>query len=109
MFKITANPTFTSPVKISRPGESTPGVINITFKHKSVQALQDWKIAFHDKSISDALITIIENMDGLSDDQGSCVAYTEATLLLLLQQFHSAGEQILSAYFSELQGNRLKN
>lgn len=109
MFKIEANPTFRVTVKITRPGEATPGVMDVTYRHKTVQALADWWSVAKDKPVGIALAEIIQTIDGLTDAEGNAVAYNDAVLLKILQQFHTAGADLLQAYFAELAGAREKN
>lgn len=109
MFNIDPNPTFKATVKITRPGEATPGVLDVTYRHRSVQALSDWWLVSRDKPIAAALGEVIETIDGLTDADGNAVAYSEAVLLKLVQQFHAAGRELLEAYFVEISGARAKN
>jgi hypothetical protein len=109
MLKIKANPTFSAKVKITIPGESTPAVLDVVFKHRGGKALADWWQSSAQKPVVDALSDVIESIAGLHDEAGEAVAYTDAALIQLLDQYHAAGPELLDAYFRELTESRAKN
>lgn len=109
MIKLNQNPTFKAKVKITLAGQDSPGVLDVTFKHKGVKALGDWWSGAASRPLSEALQEIISDLSGLHDEAGEPVAYSEAVLLQFIDQYHAAGGEILNAYFRELTEARAKN
>ena len=109
MLKIKANPTFAAKVKITVPGEVTPAVLDVVFRHRGGKALADWWQGAAQKPVADALSEVIETVGGLHNEAGEAVAYTDAALIQVLDQYHAAGGELLDAYFRELTESRSKN
>jgi len=109
MLKIKANPTFLAKVMITVAGESTPAVVDVVFRHKSAKAMADWWKDAAKKPVAAALNEIIVSINGLHDEQGNAVAYSEAALIQFLDEYHAAGAELLDAYFQELTESRAKN
>lgn len=109
MLKIKANPTFIVPVKITVADSDTPVVVDVTYRHKGVNALADWWQVAAGKPVRDALNDIVETIDGLHDENGQPQAYSDVTLIKLLDNHHAAGQELLTAYFKRLQESRVKN
>ncbi len=109
MIKLNPTPTFKAKVKITLPGADAPGVLDITYQHKGVKALADWWAEAAKQPLHEALGGIVRQIDGLHNEAGEPVAYSEAVLLQFLDQYHAAGAEILNAYFKELTEARAKN
>jgi hypothetical protein len=109
MLKIKANPTFLAKVLITVAGEAMPAAVDVIFRHKSAKALTDWWKDAAQKPVAAALSTVIVSIDGLHDEQGNAVAYSEAALIQFLDEYHAAGAELLDAYFRELTESRAKN
>lgn len=109
MIKVNANPTFPCKVKITLPGSEAPGVLDVTYRHKGVKALSDWWKDASEKPTYQAVSGIVADISGLHDHAGSPVAYSEEILIQFLDEYHSAGGELLGAYFKELTEARAKN
>jgi hypothetical protein len=110
MFKIIANPTFTCAVNLSVPGLDKPLAVQMTFRHKTTRGLNAWL----DKSLTAEdeatyLDEVLEGWQGVAGPDDQPLAYSKAALAQLLDQYPSAGAEIVRAYHHQLRDARAKN
>lgn len=110
MFKIIANPTFTCAVNLSVPGLEKAMPVQMTFKHKTTRALNAWL----DKALTAEdeaayLDEVLEGWQGVAGADDQPLPYSKAALAQLLDQFPSAGAEIVRAYHHQLRDARAKN
>lgn len=111
MFSIVANPTFVHKVDLSRPDSDQLVKVTFTFRHKGRRALAAWLGAAKDFD-ADApwLHQAIEGWGSeMRDKDGAPLAYSEAALAQLLEEFPASGQEILHQYLERLQEARLGN
>jgi len=108
MFLITPNATFTTDVELHVPG-TEPGKIKVTFKYLDKEKLAEWKVKHGSGPLVDGLKEIISDWSGVGLDDGTQAAYTDENLKQLLIAYHTAGQDILSAFYREILGARRKN
>lgn len=110
MFKIVPNPTFTFPVKLSRPDSDAPATVTVTFRHKGARALQEWlKAAGTSGDDAAYLDQVIDSWSGVEKDDGAPLPYSVDALRTLLDAFPSSGRELVQAYHSRLSDARAKN
>lgn len=110
MFKLNPSPTFALKVQISVPGQATPGVLELTARHKGRKELQAWQDLAKTVDGNDAayLGEIIADWSVAGDD-GQPVPYTEAAFAQLLNSYPTASFEIYDAYLKQLVEGRAKN
>lgn len=103
MFNVDPNPTFTTPVHLSRPGLAEPIQVQITFKHKNRMEVAAW-VARGAGATDDVQLLgeVIEGWSGLLDAEGKEVPYSTTALSKLLTNYTPARGEIFRAYLSEL-------
>jgi hypothetical protein len=109
MFKLNPAPEFTAPALLSAYGQDQRQELQVRWRHKSHIALQAWLESGRNRSSLDFVGEVIADMIGLVDADGQGVAYTPAVLADLLDNFHSAGSELIEAYIAALQEGRRKN
>jgi hypothetical protein len=110
MFKICAAPVFEFPVKLTVPGQSSPGEITVTFRHKSQSELSAWLASARDgRGDLSALVEVVEGWDGVEDQEGKVIAYTSESLGVLIDQYHPAAGELFNGYLKGLTESRVKN
>lgn len=120
MFKIVPNPTFTCDVPLSVPGEEKPALLKFIFRHKTRTQLNEYQARSYDLALQagqegaaelyvDYLAEIIDGWAGLQDAKGAAMPYTRENLALLLDQYASAGPEIVRAYRRQLADARSGN
>lgn len=120
MFKIVPNPTFACDVPLSVPGQEKPETLKIIFRHKTRADLHAYQARAYDIAMqagqagADALYVdyvaeIIDGWAGLADAKGAPMPYTRDNLALLLNQYASAGPEIVRAYTRQLADARAGN
>ena len=108
-FKLTPRPTFTVPLKLSVPGQATPGVINVTFRHKTRAEYSAWVTSASGRPDGDFLAEVIESIDGLIDDTDQPIVYAREVLNALLNAYPASSEDLFRTYTRELTESRVKN
>jgi hypothetical protein len=103
MFKLQPNPTFSSKVKLSVPGNEAPQTVTITFKHLSRPQIKSYFTALEGKTDAEALGEIVTDWAGID------AKYSPENLQELLENYPTAAEELFSAYRRELMESRAKN
>lgn len=109
MFRIIPQPTFAAAAKISVPGEASPGILNIEWRHQGRAALKRWIESLAGASDSQALLQVIADWQGVVDEAGQPVAFTAPALEALLDAFPAAGSELCRCYLQALTESRLGN
>ena len=117
MFRIVPNPTFKAPVQLTVPGADAPVVATFEFRHKDVRAYEDWadrawaEVIKHGEKTDLARILdeVIVGWPGIGDEDGRPLPYSVENLATLLRNYHTAGEEIATAYRRQLREARSKN
>jgi hypothetical protein len=117
MFKLTPNPTFSSEVRLTIPGEAEPGRITVTWRHKTRADYLAWRNQpAEDPTAGGARIDaaflgkVIAGWDGPVDGpDDKPVPYSQEALALLLDTFPGAALDLLMAYEKALLESRAKN
>ncbi len=116
--RIDPNPTFTSPVKLTVPGEQELAQISVTWRHKGRDQLKEWAarplLATAAGIVpleveAEYLAEVIESWDGPRDPAGGKVAFSTQALGRLLQSYPAAGEELYRQYLRAMTESRLKN
>lgn len=109
--KLTAKPTFLAQVQISVPGEKKLPIIDVTFRHKSKSALDDWlkRSAADNADPVESLDEVIESWKGPATDDDQELAYSKDALRQLLDVFPAADDDFLKAYLFQMRSSRSKN
>lgn len=109
MFKLNPAPEFTAPALLSAYGQDARQELQVRWRHKSHIQLQAWLEGGRNRSSLEFVGEVIADMTGLVDAEGHGVAYTPTVLAELLDNFHSAGSELIEAYIAALQEGRRKN
>lgn len=130
VFRIAAAPSFRATVGIHVPGQDEKAQLAVVFRALPrrqthafsallIQRLDLFKAAAAADALADtpqvldlevkALTLVIETWDGIEGGDGNPLAYGEAALGLLLDNFHGAFDAIVEAYFAGLREAREKN
>lgn len=102
MFQISANPTFTAPVPLSRPGLSKPVEVLFTFRHKNRLEAIAWMAQKDKLDDVELLDQVIVSWQGMQGADGADVPYSTAALSDLIGEFTPARHEIFRAYLGEL-------
>lgn len=105
MFKLQPAPTFIAKVEIAIPGIEKPGVLNVEFRYKNVDELQQFfaPAASEGRTDLDALTELIVSWKGADAD------YSRETLEVLLKNYPNASSAFFETYGRESMGARRKN
>lgn len=116
--KISANPTFTAPVKLTVRGQEALAEISITWRHMDRDKLKRW-MGRPLTTDDDGIITVateaayldeaIASWAGPVDDEGVAVPYSVGALAGLLRAHHTAGQELYNQYLKALSESRVKN
>lgn len=109
MLKLNPNPTFSADVRITVPGEITPAVIKIEYRHMTVAAAAAWWEENKKKPRVDALAQIIASWEGVNDANDHPSVFSPITLGALLENYPAATAEIIQAYWRELTASKVKN
>ena len=101
--KLQPNPTFTIPVPLSVPGQESKAVVQVTYRHLSVNGLRDFYSALSGKTNLDGLAEIITDIAAVDEP------FSKEALGKLLDNYPRAGAELFEAYRNELLGAREKN
>lgn len=107
MFNLNPSPTFTCAVFLSVPGQAQPQPVEVTYRHKTKDALVRWADAYRSAPSLELLAEVIADW-GLRKD-GEPVPYTPAALDLLCQNYPCAQSELSDAYVVELARAKRKN
>lgn len=108
MLKLKPDPTFRWTVQISVPG-AEPADLQVVFRHKGKQALQDWLVACKDKNDVAAMLEILESWEGVADQDGQSTPFSPEALAAFFDSYPAAPTEITQQYFDALRGARRKN
>lgn len=103
MFKLQPNPTFTSKVPLSIPGEPKPATITVTFKHLSRPKIKEFFNKLEGKADVEALGEIIVGWEGPD------APYNEESLQALLDNYPASAAELFEAFRADLMESRRKN
>lgn len=109
MLKLNPNPTFRADVPLTVPGQEAAGTVNFTFRHMGRNAFKVWSEAASGKPDAESLTELIANWQGVTDDAGAPVAFSDIALAALLDAYPAAGLEIVQAYVKALTESRLGN
>jgi len=108
MFVIDPAPTFDAQVNITQPGKTDAAVLNLTFKYQDAEELATWTAGLAGRKDVDALSDIVLGWRDVATASGA-LPFSKDNLGLVLTKYHTAAEEIYSAYFSQLKASRQKN
>jgi hypothetical protein len=110
--KLTVNPTFKAKVKIPVVGGEAVDV-GMTFKHRTRKEWDEWVASAKERdtngsappTIEDEVNSFLDVVVGweLEDE------FNRANVELLLQNYYTAGTEVVRTYASELWNSKLKN
>lgn len=103
MFKIEPNPTFSTTVRISRPGEAKPGEFVVEFKHLTRDELKAYFSTLSGRDDNDALFEIIAGWSEID------IPFSKKGLATLLNKWPTAGHELFEAFRREALESKLKN
>ena len=103
MFKLQPNPTFTTKVPLSVPGEVQPTSVTVTFKHLTRPKIQSYFEGLKGKTDTEGLGEIIVAWEGID------TPYSVESLQLLLDNYPTAAAELYDAFRTELMESRRKN
>ena len=116
--KLDANPTFTTPVKLTVPGEEELAELKITWRHKDRDALKEWSarplratetgIVASDVEAEYIGEVMADWKDPVDADHWP-VPFSPVALARLLQTPPIAGQELYSQYLKAMTESRLKN
>jgi hypothetical protein len=109
MFKLNPAPEFTAPALLSVYGQDQRQELQVRWRHKSHSALQAWLETGRSRQAHEFLAEVIADIGGLVDAEAQPVPYSAAVLSDLLNNFHSAGAELIEGYINALQEHRRKN
>ncbi len=107
MFNLNPSPTFKAAVQITVPGQAELAQVEFTFRHKSKDALAKWWAAYVQDPGVAKLAEVIEDWAVRRD--GEAVAFSQAALDELVQNYPAAMGELADAYMLELVRSRRKN
>lgn len=102
-------PTFASDVRLTIPGQPSPGVLTITWRHKGRKEAEAWVKGAAGRKDPEILGEVIAGWSGVTDDQGQDVPFTCEALESLCNDFPAAGMELFDAYLAALSESRAKN
>jgi|SRR5690606_30700404 len=102
MFKLQPNPTFWARVEIHRPGDDAQ-MVEIECRHKSRDDAVRFAESLSERDPLESLREIVVGWRGVD------VEFSPDALAAMHQNYASAADRILAAYFDELRGARRKN
>lgn len=105
MFRITPNPTFSSPVSLSLPGSDVGQVLQVTWRHKRKREIG----AALEGNVTEFLRSVIESWSGIVDEHDKPVPYSVEALDILLDAYPSSGAELIQAYMRQIADARAKN
>ncbi|MDB5967335.1 MAG: hypothetical protein JWQ72_3835 [Polaromonas sp.] len=116
MFNIDADPEFTCPVKLSRPGFADPVEIQVTYKHKNRTQAAAWVLAAHkadqandEPKLLALLKEVIAGWGGVVDKKGNDVPYSPTNLAKLILAYTPVRGELYQGYINELTVAKRKN
>lgn len=110
MFKIIANPTFQSTVRLSVPGSDAGSPLRLTWRHKTARDLDAWlRRAREFESEAAMLAEVIEDWTGVFGPDDKPLPFSPTALAQLLDQYPAAGKELLLHYNHQLADARAKN
>lgn len=107
MFNFKPNPTFTAEVPLGVPGEPSPQLVTMTFRHVPASKLGAMFDPKNGLSTVAAVLSILESWDMKSD--GEPVALNEKNLTALFDNYPASAVEIVIFYRRELTEAKLKN
>jgi len=106
MLKINPDPEFTVDVKITVPGQEDPALVSITFRYLTIKQMTEKREELKaNKAVSDAdfLDELIVKWKGFDQE------YSKETLEKFLENYPTAGGEIVTQYNKHLLVSRVKN
>lgn len=109
MLKLNPSPTFKVDVRLTVPGQETPAIIKVEFRHLTIDGLQKWYADNEGKPSCEALGLLIVSWDGVENEAAVQLGYTQEVLAALLANYPAASREFVAAYTQELTRSRVKN
>jgi hypothetical protein len=102
-------PTFQIPVGLSVPGRADPVTVRVTYRWMPPAKFRDFLAAAGQREDIDLLRDVIEKIDGLEDEDGQPLRYSDDTLADLLATLQPAGVELYAAWVKEHTQAKTKN
>lgn len=110
MFKLTPPPPiFAADARFTIPGAATPGVITITWRYKSKDALQAWIKTRDGVDHLESLAEVLAGWSNVVDADDQPLPFSRQALAGLLNTYPAAGRDLVGAYIQALFESRLGN
>lgn len=109
MIKLTPNPTFESPVRLTVPDQAEPVEISMTFRHMTAEQVAQWFKDCAEKPLGQAIGEFIAGWSGVMGEDGKLVDYSTEALQTLLKNYQPSGNEIIRAWQLGLTESRVKN
>lgn len=103
MFKLQPDPTFTSKVHLSVPGQTNQAPVTVTFKHLSRPKIKAFFEGLEGKTDHEALSEVIVGWEGID------ASYDAGSLKSLLDNYPASGGELFEAFRRDLMESRRKN
>lgn len=110
MFKLDPCPEFAADVKITRAGESEPGIVRFRFRHRGRKAyLALLRGDGDDRGDVERLLDIVAGWEGVCDASDAPIEFTPDAFSSLIDLFPAAASDILIGYGRALHESRAGN
>lgn len=113
MFKLSPEIEFAADCQLSRPGVPVATVVKLTFRHKGVEARDDWLKRYVEAAKGSAesgvLLEVVAGWDGIVDDSAAAVPFTPEAFAMLVGNFPTAADEVVRAYVRAMTESRAKN
>lgn len=103
MFKLQPNPVFSVKVMLSVPGNDTPAVITVTFRHLSRKQAAAYYAGLKTKTDAEGLAEIVTDWEGVD------MPFSPAALTELLDNYPASAGELYRAFQKELFEAKAKN
>lgn len=103
MLKLTPDPTFTTEVSISVPGQSDPERVMMEFRYQDRSAMTTWLEESKEQSDFDALSAIVVGWSEVD------TPFSGDALQRVLDAYPTAAGEIFRAYAREVYESKVKN
>lgn len=123
VFKINPDPTFSTFVRLTVPGNAVPARISITWRHKTAEGLDEWYLRNVDRKSANALDEVIDGWGAPAQNEtgdeesgiapigadGEKLPYTREALATLLSNYPTATSELVRGYLLALKESKVKN
>jgi len=108
-FKLTPDPRFFAPVKLTVPGQPEPVELDLEFKYLPADEYEAWWEARKDAPLRDSLAELVLGWSGVVDGNGKAVEFSASAFAALLNNYPASGVELIRQYAALNAGSRLKN